>query len=247
MKSSIAAFCLFAALAIPVRADHGFTQDVTWRIAGTSDPIARAVYVMRSGNDDQASRLLVVTPEGRHIVLTNRLRASGVMTMTLRDETSGWTVTYTQNFGVKRATLQELFRAVDPENLDDDAQVTLTLESSGGTAFTATVPFGQTHDQEFATVLMDSKASEQLRTAVPTEVRHELPFLDMALIDDVQGGSFRALVEILRAVLDDEASVPAVKADLGRRIRGWNLSSSDQMALVAGFPSVSISNPLADR
>jgi hypothetical protein len=246
MKTLVRALVL--AITLPALADRGFTQDITWRKADTPDPVAQAIYLMRTGDASQASRLLIVTPQQRRIVLTNRLTAGGVMEMMLRDEHSGWSASFTQNYGARKATLQELFRALDPENFKGSPlQVAFSFATTGAGAFTAELPMVAGPQDTFANQMMESETAEKTRASIPAEVKRELPFLIEALTDDVRGASFRWLVEILRAIVDDDDAYPRLKADLGGRVRGWQLTASDQVSFAAEFPSISIGDPLADR
>ena len=246
---SIAAFAALPALAV----ERGFAQDVVWRYAASNNdqPVAEALFVLRVAEDHHASRMLLVTPEGRRIVLTHTLQATGVATVTLRDEQSGWSARTTWNYGAAKPTLQELFRAMDPEQLKPDAAIAMSLEVTGGGRFAATdIPYAAAParvEEVFAERLTGDPAAETIRTTIPAEIQRDLPFLDAALTDEANGLGFRPVVDILGKIVDGHGDPPALESAVGSRVKGVRLTSPEQLAFASRFRSVQAADPVLDQ
>src|SRR6185436_18189321 len=130
-------------------AEVGYAQDVAWR--GGDRILAEGLTLFRMTEDPQTTRMLLVSPSGRRYVLTNQLAASGIATVTLRDDGSGWSATITHDYGVSRGTLQGLFAAVSVGN---PATIGIAFAAGKGGRFAATdIPYAvrpADADQQFA-------------------------------------------------------------------------------------------------
>ena len=193
--------------------------------------------------------MLLVSPSGRRFVLTNQLAASGIATVTLRDDISGWSATVTHDYGLSGSTLQGFFAAFDAAN---PTTIAISFAAGKESRFAAPdIPYAvkpAEADRVFMTRLLASPEGEKLRAAIPNEVKQEISFLDAALIDRANGLSFRKVVDILRALVKGETSQPPqLDIVVGGRKKGVTLTAPDQVAFAARFRTIVPTEPTADR
>jgi hypothetical protein len=232
--------------------ENGFAQRMTWIEERSGLAAAEGLYLFVTGDRLQTSRMLIITPTGRRLVVSHRISADGKWSHTLLDESTRSSVTVAGDSGDKKATLQELFRSHDTERLSPDKTVAMSIQIGGGKRFEAReLPYGDAPselDDRFLRYLDGSGATAQLRDAFPSGIRSELPFLAAALTDDARGELLHLVVALSQRILADESTAYGkLKVIRGEVVHGRELIDAEQRSFAAAFESVALTNPLLDR
>jgi len=238
--STIALILIFAALTLPAAADQGFVQSLQWR--SPDGVAANGLFVFRKNESVYNERMLFEASDGRRFVLSARLDArSGSDTVRLTDDESGWWLEVVTDYRHRAQDMKTFLHSMRPEEAEPPKTIGISLATKDGQTFALkSVPFSARdveHHDALANAFLDGGARLKIPEEVRTALATELPFLDLAFGEPYAGTgySFRAPIDVLRALLGTKTSSKNVAVKVLHHTRGLVLRRNEDLSLAARF------------
>lgn len=232
--------------------DTAYMMAYSWT-SSRSDTNARGLSFFQSSTAGLASRVLVETPEGRHVVLTNELSVRPSWDRVLiRDDQTGWWFEVTQQYDVRAQGLQEFFsKALDWYMPGEGKTATFFARSQGGVNFVhevsiASDPTEMNH--AFVEALRADGQGAELLKEIPDGFSEAIRFLDAAF----EGDDKRRVVEVLALLTDRDEdpwgySTLTWNEDSKLNGNGVTVTKPDDLAFTSDFGTVDPRNPLGNQ
>lgn len=231
-------------------------REVTWHDE-SREGRAKGLYAIRVRPDFFTVRLLVETPDGSRMIVTQTLDPrTGIEQTALSDDTSGWWAQLTKHTGVRAKALGEYFdSAVRELRVGEGKHFSLLLATATGFRFETQVPVLDSSETSWAFVeqLAANGSVAELSDAIPPALFDAILFLDSSLSpeplpwrepDDNLAHSLRLPIAMLAGALrhapHEGLRAPAQpwSMSVGPAEKGLAITNPALLQLVAGFRSV---------
>lgn len=235
----------------PYDRQSSFHQDVEW-VSPQEGVSAQGLFFFQSSAKGLASRVLVRSPAGRRVVLTNVLLvATGRDRARMLDDQSGWWAEVEKDYGFTASGLWEFFRKADVALMPGEGRkIKYTVRTSEGLEITSELPVQSHSDPAYrvlAALLVEASLAESLRSQIPEGLGEVVVFLEHAV--DQVGSTSRGPAVVLAALVEHgprEESYTRLSwsEEEGPLRKGLTLKEPSLLGFADGFRSVGGAEPL---
>lgn len=242
----------------PAAEEASFLRTLQW-ISPKGDREVPGLFLVETSRLGMVSRLLLQSPGGRSIVLTQNIDPNtGKTAVRLLDDATGWWAELTYDLGIHEETLKDFFRRA--RALSAGVPLPATLSVAGRNTFQAIVPSGldDVTARAFVVDLEAAGKAKEFVEEIPEDLWEALGFIEASVSPDLlprdPDEKFAWAMRPIALILLEAGRASGLEVASEKQVRwsieilGWQkgltIIEPEWLDFVSQFRSVENANPL---